>query len=107
MPEHYLCRDLALTIIMQVDPDRIQLVLRDDLSLSETQLCYPVSNATHQRRYHLREAMVLAVRQLIHQAVTEGLISDSPGGPTSSSKAPSPAWDGQGALTLSMIDLEL
>jgi hypothetical protein len=80
MSDH-LCRNLKLTITRAEAGAQIQLKLRDDLNLKEVEICYPVTQREDgsQRRYHLREAMVIAIRRLVGQAIEAGLISDSPG----------------------------
>ena len=79
----YLCRNLKLSVERLNETSQISVCLRDDVSLQETKLCYDVGDNTTNRRYHLREAMVIAMRRLISQAVDAGLISDYPGEHTS------------------------
>src|SRR5258708_16708374 len=80
----FLCRNVKLSIERIQEGEQIRLVLRDDLQLDQGELCYRVTQRKDgsQRRYHLREAMVIAIRQLVGQAIQAGLISDSPGAST-------------------------
>jgi hypothetical protein len=75
----YLCRNLRLSIERLNETSQIRVSLSDNVSLQEVQLCYDVGDNTLNRRYHLREAMVITMRRLISQAVDAGLISDYPG----------------------------
>jgi hypothetical protein len=80
-----LCENLLLSIT-HTDANEIRLVLRNDISLDEVSICYPVAQpvlAGGSRRYQLREAMVIGVRRLVSEAVKAGLISDVPGTATS------------------------
>jgi hypothetical protein len=106
MPEgSYLCKNLKLTIRLEPD-EQLRLSLSNPMSMNEVELLYPVRpddlkkpGFQERRRYHLGEALVIAVRQLLSQGVKEGLItlpSIPPGTPTSSSVAPKslePDWD--------------
>jgi hypothetical protein len=97
-----LCRDLLLSI--DLEGDQIVVTLRDDLTLNETQLCYPLSKVS---RYHLQEGIVIAMRRLITQAVNEGLISGFPGEQMSLSR-PTPApCETLASFTLSSTEPEL
>ena len=95
-----LCTDLALSI--ELEGDQILVSLRDELTLSETHLCYHLAKVS---RYHLQEGIVIAMRRLISQAVQERLISDCPGELTSLSTPPPAQLDTE--FTLSWIELEL
>jgi len=92
-------------MVLTSDLDALVIELQDPRNLQQAQVWYEIGNATTRRRYHIREAMVIAMRRLIDQAIREGLISDSPGGQTFSSKARSVPSDGQTAATLSTIEL--
>jgi hypothetical protein len=100
-----LCTDLSLSI--SLDGQEITIRLRDDMTLNETRLCYPLTQ-TAISRYRIQEGLVIAMRRLISQAVQAGLISDSPGTPaTLSSSIAEPVSDQDTQFTLSGIDLEL
>lgn len=76
-----LAQDLLLNIVLD-DKNQLRLSLRDELTLSEAWIAYQVNQPTLRggsRQYQLREAMVIAVRRLLSEAVKQGLISDDPG----------------------------
>lgn len=77
----FLCRNVKLSIERLEDGAQIRLVLCNDLTLNQVEICYPVTQREDgkNRRYHLREAMVIAIRRLVGEAIQAGLISDSPG----------------------------
>jgi hypothetical protein len=77
----YLCRNLRLSIERLDESCEVRLDLRNDISLEEVSLCYEINQKPDgsNRRYHLREAMVIAMRRLVDQAIEAGLISDCPG----------------------------
>jgi hypothetical protein len=86
----YLCRDLKLTIRRVNNDAQVQLFLRDDLNLKEIELLCDINLSEvnqSQRRYHLREAIIIGMRRLVAKAIMEGLISDYPGESTTSSSA--------------------
>jgi hypothetical protein len=93
----FLCRNVKLSIQRMEEGAQIRLVLRNDLTLNQVEICYQVTQREDgaQRRYHLREAMVIAMRRLVGQAIESGLISDSPGVLTSlksgTTKPPDPS----------------
>ena len=73
-----LCNDLKLTIVAEEGVVRIKL--SDDLNMTEVQVSQEI-NITEppSRKYHLREAVVIALRRLVADAFREGLINDSLG----------------------------
>lgn len=77
----YLCRNLRLSIERLDETSEVRLSLRNDISLEQISLCYGVTEKPDgsNRRYYLREAMVIAMRRLIDQALGARLISDCPG----------------------------
>lgn len=75
----FLCRNLKLTIQLQKDGRQIRLVLRDDLSFREVEICAELGDNTLDRRYHIREAIIIAMRRVIAKAIESRLISDYPG----------------------------
>lgn len=80
----FLCRNLKLTIQLQKDGRQIRLVLRDDLSFREVEICAELGDNTLDRRYHTREAIIIAMRRVIAKAIESRLISDYPGESTNS-----------------------
>lgn len=76
-----LCKKLKLSIEVNdaEGGEQIQVTLTNDMTLEELVICYPVGTNTTQKRYHRREAMVIAMRRLISQAVEDGMILDSRG----------------------------
>jgi hypothetical protein len=73
----YLCRNLKLTI--ELKENQIRFALRDDLSLREVELWTEVGANTLDRRYHIREGIIIAMRRLIAKAIESHLILDYPG----------------------------
>ena len=103
-----LCKDLKLSIWREDDPEekdkeQIRVKIVNELEMMEVEVCYQINQTTQQsRRFHIKEAVTIVLRQAVSEAFQQGLISDSLGTWTISkpaSKAPSP--------TLSEIDLEL
>jgi hypothetical protein len=85
-----LCRNLKLTIRRVNNDAQVQLFLRDDLNLKEIELLCDINLSEvnqSQRRYYLREAVIIGMRRLVAKAITEGLISDYPGEYMTSSSA--------------------
>jgi hypothetical protein len=80
-----LCEGLSLSIYKEDDPaekgqERVRIVLRDELEMSEVSECYPINVTTHQnRRYHIMEAVVIGLRRVVSEAFRRDLISDSLG----------------------------
>lgn len=78
----YLCKDLKLTIQKEPVPhesnqEQIRACLRDELTLNEVYVIYPINETTVlSRKYHLREAVILSVRRVVADAFKEGLISE-------------------------------
>lgn len=78
----YLCKDLKLTIQKEPLPhefnrEQIRACLRDELTLNEVYVCYPINETSVlSRKYHLREAVILSVRRVLGEAFKEGLISE-------------------------------
>lgn len=72
---------LNLSINLHVEGEKqwLHLSLEDELNLTEVEVNYPILCTTLDRRYHLREAMVIAVRRLLQEAFSKELISDYPG----------------------------
>jgi hypothetical protein len=80
----YLCKNLKLTItkdrhLIEPNTDEVTLILTDDLTLAEVKLCYLINNvgAGHwdSWKYHVREAVIIGVRQLLGKAWDQGMIS--------------------------------
>jgi hypothetical protein len=76
-----LCRDLQLSIYR--DDSQVRIVLVDELSMSEVTVCYEISRnekPNRSQQYYVREAVVIAMRRVVSEAFSQGLISfDSPG----------------------------
>jgi hypothetical protein len=75
-----LCQDLTLSIYK--DDDRVRIVLRNELDMSEVEQCYQISQneKPHQSyRYYIKEAVVIALRRVVSQAFEEGMIIDGLG----------------------------
>ena len=94
-----LCKDLKLSIWREDDPEekdkeQIRVKLVNELEMMEVEVCYQINQTTQQsRRFHIKEAIVIVLRQAVSEAFREGLISDSLGAWTISrpaGKAPSP-----------------
>lgn len=73
-----LCDDLKLTIT--ADEGVVRIKLCDELQMMEVEVCQEI-NVTKppSSRYHVREAVVIALRRLVSDAFKQGLISDSLG----------------------------
>ena len=80
-----LCKDLTLSIVKEDDPDekdreRIRVIIANPLEMQEIEICYGINQATHQsRRFHVIEAVTIALRQVVSEAFRQGLIIDSIG----------------------------
>ena len=80
-----LCKDLTLSIVKEDDPDekdreRIRVILANPLEMQEIEVCYGINQTTHQsRRFHVIEAVTIALRQVVSEAFRQGLITDSIG----------------------------
>jgi hypothetical protein len=79
-----LC-NLKLVIYREEDPaekdrEQIRVKLINELEMTEVEVCQQINVTTPQsRRYHVREASVIVLRQAVSQAFREGLIDDSLG----------------------------
>jgi hypothetical protein len=77
-----LCRNLKLSIEKVADlmgDEQIKFILEDTLRMIQVELCYPINVTTLQsRRYHIKEAIVIGLRQLVDQAISQGLINLMP-----------------------------
>jgi hypothetical protein len=80
----YLCRNVKLTIELKEEGRQIRFTLRDDLSLREVELWTELGDNTLDRRYHIREAIIIAMRRVIAKAIESHLILDYPGESTNS-----------------------
>lgn len=95
---HYVCKNLNLSIRLEPDfragGERIRIRLEDPLAMLQTECLYEVNQTTlPNRSYHLREAITIAMRRLVSQAITESLITvtRSPNSPGVSMSANAPA----------------
>jgi hypothetical protein len=77
-----LCKNLKLSIEKLADPmgdEQVKITLEDSLNFTRVDLCYAINVTTQQSyRYHVKEAIVIGLRQLIDQAVAEGMINFGP-----------------------------
>jgi hypothetical protein len=73
-----LCKNLSLSIEKlenTMGEEQIRITLVDRLKLQEVEVCYAVNVTSRQsRQYHVKEAIVIALRQVVDKAVTSGLI---------------------------------
>lgn len=80
-----LCKNLSLSIWREDDPDekdrdRIRVRIANDLEMMEVEVCEQINVTTQQsRRYHIKEAVVIVLRQAVSEAFRAGLITDSLG----------------------------
>lgn len=80
-----LCKDLSLSIFREDDPEekdkeRVRIKIVNPLEMLEVEVCQQINVTTHQsRRYHIKEAVVIVLRQAVSEAFREGLITDSLG----------------------------
>jgi hypothetical protein len=84
----YLCKNLQFSVellVNSMDEEEVRISLQDKLQFKTIFLCYPV-NASKNRAYHRREAITIAMRRLIAQAVEDRMInltlSERPGAST-------------------------
>lgn len=92
----YLCKDLRLSI-RRLEGE-VELSLRDEVLYegfepnAEVKLCYRIleEKGGKNRRYHLREAIVIGMRRLMGLAIEANLISDFPGESTTSNTGITP-----------------
>jgi hypothetical protein len=80
-----LCKDLTLSIWREDDPDekdreRIRVRIENPMEMMEAESTYQINVTTQQsRRYHIKEAVVIVLRQAVSEAFRVGLIADSLG----------------------------
>ena len=80
-----LCKDLKLSIYREDDPKEkdkeiIRIKIENELEMMEVQVCLQINQTTQQsRRYHIKEAAVIVMRQAISEAFRLGMISDALG----------------------------
>jgi hypothetical protein len=74
----FLCQKLKLSIEKLADPmgdEQVKIILEDSLKMIRVEICHAINNTSPQsRRYHVKEAIVIGLRQLIDQAVSQGMI---------------------------------
>jgi hypothetical protein len=56
------------------DGDLLHLTLTSRMTTERVEIIYPISDNTPSRRYHMREALVIAMRRVISEACQKGLI---------------------------------
>jgi hypothetical protein len=74
-----IAKDLRLCIEHRTEgkDEWLTLTLSDDFNLTEVTSDYLLTPFnTPNRRYHLREGLVIAMRRLVGMALSQGLISD-------------------------------
>jgi DhnA family fructose-bisphosphate aldolase class Ia len=73
-----LCRNLKLSIDKLEDTmgnEQVKITLEDSLNLTVVEVCYDVNITTQQsRQYHVKEAIVIAIRRVVDEAVKRGMI---------------------------------
>ena len=78
-----LAEGLSLSVFLEPDPEggeQVRIKLANELEMLNVEVCQQINVTTSQsRRYHVRESLVIAMRQLVSKSVKEGLINDSPG----------------------------
>jgi hypothetical protein len=82
MNESILAKNLRLSIWLASagtgGAECVYVKLEDPLAMTQTQVEYEVNQPkVPNRLYHVQEALVIAMRRLISQAMAEGLISQS------------------------------
>jgi hypothetical protein len=81
----FLCRNLKLSI-QWIHRNQLRLTLANDLSLDQIEVDLEVNEPPMggSRSYENREAIIIGMRKLVNQALKAHLISDAPGGLTTS-----------------------
>jgi hypothetical protein len=108
-----LCRNLKLSIEKLADPmgdEQVKIILEDSLRMTRVEICYSINVTTpHSARYHVREAIVIGLRQLIDQAVSQGMIELMPLKPRGIAMNLSIPMDSSGepSVTGSMTELDV
>ena len=78
-----LCKNLSMSIWFEQIPDGEDLIkirLVDKVALKKVEKTVEITVEPSKRTaYHIQEAIVIALRRLVSDAVKEGLISVSPG----------------------------
>lgn len=78
-----LCTDLTLSIWREdasKDKEQIRVKLANELEMLEVEVCQEINVTTQQsRRYHIKEAVIIVLRQAVSEAFQVGMISDSLG----------------------------
>src|SRR5258705_6794478 len=72
-----LASNLHLSVSLESEPNGEYVLIRleDPLAMTEIECRYEINQTTLPNRfYHVREALVIAMRRLIAQAVKEGMI---------------------------------
>jgi hypothetical protein len=73
----FLCKNLSLSIWLEPAPewDLIKIRLVDKLAMRKVEITTEPSTNTRNQAYHIEEAIVIALRRLVAQAIKENLIS--------------------------------
>jgi len=78
MNNQLLAQNLQLSIWLENNEDGeefIRIELADPLAMLQTECCYELNVTTLPNQvYHLREAIIIAMRRLMAQAISQGLI---------------------------------
>lgn len=100
--EKLLCKNLSLSIWLEAAPEweLIKIRLVDKLAMKKVEVTAEPGMNTPNRAYHRKEAITIAMRRLVDQAVTDGLISVSLG--TSPILPPASRPGGIAGITLSI-----
>jgi hypothetical protein len=96
---NWLAKDLGLSIALEGDPECLILYLSNPSSHGMVTHQHEVGTNTENRAYHRKEALVIAMRQLVSKAVEQNLISVCPGASKTSS-----IGSGSGRSTMSSTD---
>jgi hypothetical protein len=80
----YLCKNLQFSVellVNSMDEEEVRITLEDKLQFKTISLCYPVNATKSSRTYHRGEAITIAMRRLIAQAVEDRILklSERPG----------------------------
>ena len=74
----YLCKNLQFSVellVNSMDEEEVRITLEDRLQFKTIFLCYPVNATKSSRAYHRGEAITIAMRRLIAQAVEDRMIN--------------------------------
>lgn len=78
MSDNLLCKNLSLSIWLDQSPDfdTIKVRLVDKIQLKKVEKVVEITvDPSKMTSYHIQEAIVIAMRRLVSEAIKEGLIS--------------------------------